>query len=540
MSVQCLAFIYTDGQFRPVPQKSRLRVMIPEAAKLVQPGDLHDHLLHRRGRIGEHAKFNLLLALLLLILGLTQAGCANVASSASEHIAHPGPSTGSAPSITSQPMSQTITAGQMATFSVSLSDSGVLSYQWKRNGADISGATSASYTTPVETVSDNLAQFIVVVSNSVGSVTSRAAALTVNAAVSVSTLKITTASLPAGQVGNSYQALLAASGGTAPYRWSLNSRSLPGELSLSGATISGTPTAAGTSSFVLAVTDSSTPVPQAAKQSLSISIATNVSPLQVTTAFLPNDEVGSPYSITLKATAGTTAYSWSINSGTLPPGLNLNSSTGAISGTPTVVGALNFTVQVRDSTTPVAQTATKALGLMVLPAPLVITTFALPGDQQGNAYNATLTASGGAAPYTWSISSGTLPSGLTLNASTGAISGNPTTSGSSTFNITVTDSTTPTQQTTTVGFSITITVGISHSVALTWGASPSSATTGYNVYRSNVSGTGYAKINSASISGLTYTDATAVSAETYYYVMTAVDSVGDESDFSVELQEAIP
>ena len=437
-------------------------------------------------------------------------------------------------------MSQTITAGQMATFSVSLSDSGVLSYQWKRNGADISGATSASYTTPVETVSDNLAQFIVVVSNSVGSVTSRAAALTVNAAVSVSTLKITTASLPAGQVGNSYQALLAASGGTAPYRWSLNSRSLPGELSLSGATISGTPTAAGTSSFVLAVTDSSTPVPQAAKQSLSISIATNVSPLQVTTAFLPNDEVGSPYSITLKATAGTTAYSWSINSGTLPPGLNLNSSTGAISGTPTVVGALNFTVQVRDSTTPVAQTATKALGLMVLPAPLVITTFALPGDQQGNAYNATLTASGGAAPYTWSISSGTLPSGLTLNASTGAISGNPTTSGSSTFNITVTDSTTPTQQTTTVGFSITITVGISHSVALTWGASPSSATTGYNVYRSNVSGTGYAKINSASISGLTYTDATAVSAETYYYVMTAVDSVGDESDFSVELQEAIP
>lgn len=514
--------------------------MTPEAAKQVQPSDLCRHVPQQRGRIGEDAKFNVLLALLLLILGLTQAGCAAVGSSISGNSTSQHSVANSAPSITSQPMSQTITAGQMATFSVSASGNGVLSYQWKKNGTAISGATSVSYTTPVETISDNLAQFIVVVSNSVGSVTSTAAVLTVNAAASVSTLKITTASLPGGQVGSTYQALLAASGGTTPYSWSLSSGSLPPGLSLSGATISGTPTAAGTSSFVLAVTDSSVPTAQTATQSLSINIATSVSPLQVTTTFLPNDEAGSPYAMTLYATGGKTAFTWSISSGTLPTGLSLNSSTATISGTPTVVGALNFTVQVRDSTTPAAQTATKALSLTVLPAPLVITTFALPGDQQGNAYNATLTASGGAAPYTWSISSGALPLGLTLNSSTGAITGNPSISGTSAFNVTVTDSTTPTQQTTTAGFSITITVGVSHSVVLTWGASPSSAATGYNVYRSNVSGTGYAKINSASVSGLTYTDATVVSAETYYYVMTAVDSIGDESDFSVELQEAIP
>jgi Putative Ig domain len=518
--------------------------------------------VRRRGRIGQRAKFSLLLVMPLIIVSLTHAGCGNLTSSVSERVVHARPLANSAPSITSQPMSQTIGAGQMATFSVSASGTDLLSYRWKKNGMAITGATasgidllhyqwrkngmaitgstSSSYTTPVETMSDNLAQFVVVVSNSEGSVTSHAAILIVNAAASAGALKIATASLPGGQIGSGYQALLTASDGTAPYTWGLSSGSLPIGLSLSAGTISGTPAIAGTSSFVLSVTDSSTPVPQTFKQSLSINIATSVSPLQVTTNFLPNDEAGSPYSISLSATGGTSAYTWSISSGTLPSGLTLNPSTGTISGTPTVAGALNFTVQVRDSTTPAAQMATKPLGLTVLPVPLVITTSALPGDQQGNAYAATLSASGGASPYTWSISSGTLPAGLTLNPSSGAISGIPTASGTSTFNVTVTDSTTPTHQTNTASFSITITIGISHSVVLTWAASPSSATSGYNVYRSNISGSGYTKISSTPVSGLTYTDVTVASAHTYYYVMTAVDSVGDESDFSVELQEVVP
>jgi hypothetical protein len=82
--------------------------------------------------------------------------------------------------------------------------------------------------------------------------------------------------------------------------------------------------------------------------------------------------------------------------------------------------------------------------------------------------------------------------------------------------------------------------GTKHSVLLTWVASPSFATSGYNVYRSNVSGTGYAKINSAPVSGLTYTDATVVNGQTYYYVTTAVDSSGDESTFSNQPREVIP
>src|SRR5215471_2149444 len=87
-----------------------------------------------------------------------------------------------APSITSQPGSQTVTAGQTATFSVTATGTAPLSYQWRKNGTNISGATSGSYTTPATTTTDSGTSFSVVVTNSAGSVTSNAATLTVNAA----------------------------------------------------------------------------------------------------------------------------------------------------------------------------------------------------------------------------------------------------------------------------------------------------------------------------------------------------------------------
>ena len=87
-----------------------------------------------------------------------------------------------APAITTQPQSKTVTAPQTATFTVVASGTAPLSYQWKKNNANISGATSASYTTPATTTADNGTSFIVTVSNSVGNVTSNAAILTVNAA----------------------------------------------------------------------------------------------------------------------------------------------------------------------------------------------------------------------------------------------------------------------------------------------------------------------------------------------------------------------
>ena len=103
-----------------------------------------------------------------------------------------------APSITAQPVSQTVTAGQTATFAVTATGPAPLSYQWRKNGTAISGATSAGYTTPAETTADSGVQFTVVVSNTAGSVTSGAATLTVNASTLV--LNVSPTSLSFGSI----------------------------------------------------------------------------------------------------------------------------------------------------------------------------------------------------------------------------------------------------------------------------------------------------------------------------------------------------
>jgi hypothetical protein len=112
-------------------------------------------------------------------------------------------------------------------------------------------------------------------------------------------------------------------------------------------------------------------------------------------------------------------------------------------------------VQAADASNP-QQTATKALSIIVNPAPLAITTMTLPNGTFGVAYNSTLQSSGGTPPVTWAVTVGALPAGLTLNTSTGAITGTPTTTGASSFTVKATDSATPTAQTATQALSITV------------------------------------------------------------------------------------
>jgi hypothetical protein len=102
-------------------------------------------------------------------------------ATAEKTIAMAGTGVSTAPSITTQPASQSVTAGQTASFSVTSSGAAPLNYQWSKNGAAITGATSASYTTPATATSDSGSQFTVVISNSAGNVTSNAATLTVSA-----------------------------------------------------------------------------------------------------------------------------------------------------------------------------------------------------------------------------------------------------------------------------------------------------------------------------------------------------------------------
>jgi len=160
------------------------------------------------------------------------------------------------------------------------------------------------------------------------------------------------------------------------------------------------------------------------------------SPLTITTSSLPNGTVGTSYNQTLQASGGTTPYTWAMSSGSLPSGLSLVASTGAITGTPSASGTSNFTARVTDN---VSATATKALSIVVTASTLTITTSSLPNGTVGTAYSQTLAATGGTTPYTWAISSGSLPAGLSLAASTGAITGTPTASGTSNFTARVTD-----------------------------------------------------------------------------------------------------
>jgi hypothetical protein len=127
------------------------------------------------------------------------------------------PSSPLAPTITTQPASQTVTAGQTATFTVVAGGTAPLSYQWQKNGVDIAGATSASYTTPATATTDSGSTFDVVVSNTAGTVTSATATLTVNAAASPA-IQLSTTSIIFGNVvvgSNLSQALIIKNTGTA-------------------------------------------------------------------------------------------------------------------------------------------------------------------------------------------------------------------------------------------------------------------------------------------------------------------------------------
>ena len=181
--------------------------------------------------------------------------------------------------------------------------------------------------------------------------------------------------------------------------------------------------------------------------------------LAITTTSLPTGQVGTAYSTTLAATGGKAPYKWVLTSGALPAGLTLNPSTGAITGTPTeTASATILTVTVTDSSIP-AQSKSVSLSLTIsssAPAPLAITTTSLPNGQDGNAYSATLAATGGTTPYNWSVSSGTLPAGLSLNAATGAITGTPTaTAGATPLTFTDSDSSLPVQ-TKSINLALTI------------------------------------------------------------------------------------
>ena len=188
-------------------------------------------------------------------------------------------------------------------------------------------------------------------------------------------------------------------------------------------------------------------------QTTTISLTGSGSGITISTTTLTGGTVSSAGSQTLTASGGTAPYKWKVLAGYLPPGTTF-SSTGTLSGTPTRSGTYTFTVQVTDAN---GNTAVQTVSITIAAPTLTITTPSpLPAGMATVQYpTQVLSATGGAAPYTFTLAQGSsLPSGLTL-AANGSISGTPTAAGTFQVTVTVTDSSQPVQ-TGTATFAITV------------------------------------------------------------------------------------
>jgi DNA-binding beta-propeller fold protein YncE len=259
--------------------------------------------------------------------------------------------------------------------------------------------------------------------------------------IGTSTITVTPTTLSPATVGVAYITALSSSGGVSPYTYTVTSGALPAGIILSNTgVVTGTPTAAGIFSFTVTAkdTDNST-------GSQTYTLPVNVPALALSPAagstFTGTAETA--FSQTFTAGGGTAPYTYAltVNSGSLPTGITMNTATGALSGTPTSSGAVNFTIRATDSSTgtgepfSVSGTYTLTVGMPTI----TVSPTTLANAAFGTAYSQTITAAGGRAAYTYAISAGALPAGITLS-SAGALTGSPTASGSFSFTVTATDS----------------------------------------------------------------------------------------------------
>ncbi|MEP6908746.1 MAG: putative Ig domain-containing protein, partial [Pseudoxanthomonas sp.] len=258
-------------------------------------------------------------------------------------------------------------------------------------------------------------------------------------AVAVPTLVLGPATLPGGTAGNAYSQVLTTSGGFAPYTVALTG-TLPTGLSFNAATatLSGTPTQSGAFNLSVTATDSTSGTPATVTNAYVLNIAAPTLALTPATGTVLNAPYGVVFSQVFTASGSPGPYTY-VLSGALPTGVTFSGDT--LSGTPTTPGSYSISVTATDTGLTGAGapfTVTHNFALNVSAPTLAINPATLPDTTAGLVYNESLSASGGVAPYAFTVSSGIVPTGLTLNTN-GSLSGTSTASGSFNFTVTATD-----------------------------------------------------------------------------------------------------
>jgi large repetitive protein len=374
---------------------------------------------------------------------------------------------------------QMVDTGQSLTFMATLAnDTSNQGVMWQFTGSGCSGAgcgtlTNATSSSVLYTAPSGISATLSVSLEAL-SLADKSATATVTIDVVIAPAFGTTLP-PNGANGVPYSFAVPVTGGVAPLTLTIASGSLPAGLTISqSGTISGKPTPPNTTyTFKVQVADSGNPPIKVLSPQYTISISPPPPLSIVSSGALLGATLNTTYATSIVTSGGVTPFTWSKTSGNFPPGLTFNTTSGQLTGTPTMAGVFQLTLQVIDSAIP-PQTATTPASLSITvsaPPPLQVTPSVLPGGTVATPYSTSVQATGGVLPYTWSVASGQLPAGLDLNPVSGDVTGTPilASGGPVSFTLGVKDSQTV-PATASQSFSISITAGTANPNSLLRGA----------------------------------------------------------------------